>query len=641
MLVNDTNLEVGLLLETAQLARHETRFVTDQNGVSHVYEVELGFRTAPLSRADILDFLALYLANSAGEKVQGHGLMSVKRYEHIAAHLCVTEVDDFISAVNENLLQLVVLSGTVCVDDMLVRYLGHTDVAVMIPRKPAKIGLLGHGLSTYLRYTRLPFLLQYLGYTKRKNYTTPGDAVLRLARKLSIDRVRSFFVLDSGYGTFDLLRNLARYDHQVLCACSSTNMRGLDSLLTLGLGDSQWRVFEGQYEGVRFLAYGYQIDKSKRNLYSLSTAHAVHGESSSAYAADGTAAGSRGDPAFDGRDVAKLSTLRRTALMDLASRVGVDVSGDATTLAYKIAQYAEPEEEPARRGGAGPTNGTGQIAPSVDVNSPDFIRTCFAEYKVQSLKELVDLEVGDRVAVVFDDYAQAFAGTVSDIAPDYVSPYGISFPGDAELFWVSLTWNVAKLSEDGHIVACTTTVSGALSQVPGPGAAQPAGAKSAQDDSESSHVIANLQRKTVPQILQLLQQIDIVPRSSEKRKGQLVELYVREKRRLALASPDLMGDLKTFLSPVGSGTEPPVHSDYAHFMGLVDRIDQAHSDAWPHHRVLGGSDRSFVLHLLTFLFLNARAAHADLSSDGAHRAPGAVRGYVDRLLQSRLKRREK
>jgi hypothetical protein len=210
------------------------------------------------------------------------------------------------------------------------------------------------------------------------------------------------------------------------------------------------------------------------------------------------------------------------------------------------------------------------------------------------------------------------------------------------LNWVSLDGGVARLDSNGAIVACTADVRGVLCDDSGAQLEPGLEVTTDEDSADPNSVMQNnLQRKTVPQILQLLHQIGIVPKSAEKRKDRLVALYLEEKRRKASASADTLASVKSFLSPVGTGREPPMHSDYAHLMGMVDRIDQAHSDAWPHHRVLGGSDRSFTLHLLTFLFLNARAAHADLTCDGVHRAPGAVRAYVELLLRNRTERRGK
>lgn len=586
------------------------------DGTSHEYTVEEHYKTKTLAEDEFLDWYAHYLASETGEL----GDMGRDRFNWIRAHLCVIDLDAWITNINANLTSLISVFGVVCIDDVLWHWLGKSDVTVFIPKKPAVVGIFGDAAAVKLRCTDCPFIFSFLAHSKPREKLSPGDAALSIARGVPPP---SCFVLDAGYGTWDLVRSMKNIGHDTLMSFSSGNIGAVGSLLSAGLERACYRVARARVDGADVVVHCLCPAKGKRLVLTVGTNYVV----------DHQAVPVHEPPLLEqftvwrAVDVKALAGLPKPCLIDLAARLNVDPTGDASTLAYRISGRSElSSRSSADVASSLPESTTATRARETDDHIEDKVVRVPRHRRV-----LTELRVGDVINVYFNDKKEWEQGVVKRTDKSWVDPYCVEFAHDTGEFWIKLDEKVKLLDERGRVVACTRDLYDAAGDG---GDAGPAVNAANYATLPADQLRIALDGKTTLQLHEMLLEIHCPPKPKWN-KEDMIRAFIKHRNDDLRSERDPARRLASFLEPTATEGCCLLSQDYRSWMGLVDRHDQAQERAFPNQRIYGGHERAFVFHLLTVLFVNARAAHLDLHGSAADVRPQSVKDYITMFVQSR------
>jgi hypothetical protein len=253
---------------------------------------------------------------------------------------------------------------------------------------------------------------------------------------------------------------------------------------------------------------------------------------------------------------------------------------------------------------------------------------------------LESLSAGDVVSVWFEDEGEWSTGTVVGIAPDYKDPFGVDFPGSDVTCWISLDEGVKLLDESGFVVAATPDVVNTNNAPDEPLTLACELEEELYLTMPAEKLQPVLQCKSGAQLHQLLMEIHCPPKASWK-KDDMIKAFIAHRGDDMKKKLSPSNELAEFFAPAAREGECLVSSDYRRWMSAIDKSDQAHAAAFPGCKIVGGHERAFVFHLLTVLFVNARAAHLDLVGSASAPRPTSVKDYIREFVRSRLARKEK
>jgi hypothetical protein len=251
---------------------------------------------------------------------------------------------------------------------------------------------------------------------------------------------------------------------------------------------------------------------------------------------------------------------------------------------------------------------------------------------------LESLDAGDVVSVFFEENGTWSRGIVQDIDLSWPQPFGVEFEGDSEIYWISLDDGVKLLDDAGHVVAGTPDVVAAVAErwaPPAPPAPEPVGDWMTLAESELRPV---LEKRSATQLHELLMEIQCPPKSGW-RKAEMIQAFFRHRGDRLKSDCAVGTKLADFLSATSSTGESLLSAHYRRWMSRIDKSDQAHANTFPEFRIMGGHERAFVFHLITVLFVNARAAHLDLSGTASATRPKGSKDYIKDFIESRRARR--
>jgi hypothetical protein len=314
-------------------------------------------------------------------------------------------------------------------------------------------------------------------------------------------------------------------------------------------------------------------------------------------------------------------------LVDLAVRVGVEPTGSENVLAYRIS--GRHELLPTLTDDVSCRLGEEALAsePAPSESRPELVGTRLP----RSRRVLTELKVDDVVQIAFEDGLGWEQGVVTKVDTSWPQPYCVIFADDPSEYWIRLDTMVKLLDHRGRVVACTPDLiagtgvdDGGLPEITAENFATLA----------PDQIRIALDHKTTAELHELLMEIHYPPKSTWN-KEQMIRAFISHRGDELSPRRVCERRLAEFLSDFAREGECPMSAEYYQWMGLVDRNDQAQELVFPKERIYGGADRAFVFHLLTVLFVNARAVHLDLHGSAASGNPGPVKDYIKAFVESR------